>query len=115
MSNRPNESNAQLYAEGTLLQGGLVTCILYGVVVVLSVLCWRSLWLRIRSHSTGRRKNILFFCCVIFLFIAGTVYTAFNMRGIEMTFINNRNFPGGMGKLRFRLYLVLMFSLAYRS
>ncbi|KAG0706095.1 hypothetical protein DFH29DRAFT_903570 [Suillus ampliporus] len=87
--------NAQIYAEATWLQGAIVAAILYGMVVVMSYVCWRSLWPRIRSHATGYRKNIFFFCYVTLLFVLGTIYIAFTAEETQNSFIYHRLYPGG--------------------
>ncbi|KAG0699117.1 hypothetical protein DFH29DRAFT_938111 [Suillus ampliporus] len=98
MSYRPDESTEQLYAEGAWLQGAIATGVLYGVVIVLSVMCWRSLWpRRTRSHATAYKRNRFFLCYVAFLFVVGTVYVVFNAQITQMGFINNRLYPGGPG------------------
>ncbi|KAG1722694.1 uncharacterized protein EDB91DRAFT_1174341 [Suillus paluster] len=90
-----SESSSQIYAEATWLQGAIVGAMFYGVVVVMSFMCWRLLWPRIRSHSTGYRKNIFFFCYVTFLFVLGTMDAAFSAEETQKTFIYNRLYPGG--------------------
>jgi hypothetical protein len=95
MSYRPNESSTQIYAEGAWLQGAIVTGVFYGVVIVLSAMCWRSLWPRAQYHSTGYKKNRFLLCYVAFLFVVGTIYVAFNAQITQMGFIDNRLYPGG--------------------
>ncbi|KIK90661.1 hypothetical protein PAXRUDRAFT_831506 [Paxillus rubicundulus Ve08.2h10] len=85
----------QIFAEGTWLYGAIVTGVLYGVVVVLYIMCARSIWGRMRAHGIGCNKNLFFFCYVNFLFILGTVYFAFNTWITQLGFINDRNYPGG--------------------
>ncbi|KAG1734760.1 uncharacterized protein EDB91DRAFT_587063 [Suillus paluster] len=86
---------AQIYAEATWLHGTIVAAIFYGVVVVMSYMCWRSLWSRIRLHATGYRKNIFFFCYVTLLFVLGTMYMALTAEEAQLSFIYNRQYPGG--------------------
>ncbi|KAG1822352.1 hypothetical protein EV424DRAFT_793301 [Suillus variegatus] len=95
MSYRPDESNALIYAEGAWLQGAIVTGVLYGVVIVLSVMCWRSLWPRAQSHATGYKTNRFLLCYVAFLFVVGTIYVAFNAQITQLGFIDNRLYPDG--------------------
>lgn len=95
MSYRPDESSTQIYAEGAWLQGAIVTGVLYGVVIVLSAMCWRSLWPRARYHGTGYKMNRFLLCYVAFLFVVGTIYVAFNSQITQMGFIDNRLYPGG--------------------
>lgn len=95
MSYRPDESSTQIYAEGAWLQGAIVTGVLYGVVIVLSAMCWRSLWPRAQSHGAGYKKNRFLLCYVAFLFVVGTIYVAFNAQITQMGFVDNRLYPGG--------------------
>lgn len=97
MSYRPDESNEQIYAEGAWLQGAIVTGVLYGVVIVLSAMCWRSLWPRAQLRGSAYKKNRFFLCYVTFLFVVGTIYVAFNAQITQMGFIDNRLYPGGPG------------------
>ncbi|KIJ16443.1 hypothetical protein PAXINDRAFT_75571 [Paxillus involutus ATCC 200175] len=86
---------SQIYAEGTWLYGAIVTGVLYGVVVVMYIMCARSLWGRMRVQGVGCNKNLFFFCYINFLFTLGTVYFAFNTQITQLGFINNRDYPGG--------------------
>ncbi|KAG1740467.1 uncharacterized protein EDB91DRAFT_1248351 [Suillus paluster] len=97
MSYRPDESNEQFYAEGAWLQGAIITGVLYGMVIVLSAMCWRSLWPHTRSNATGYKRHRFFLCYVTFLFLVGTIYVAFNAQITQMGFIDNRLYPGGPG------------------
>ncbi|KAG2150465.1 hypothetical protein DEU56DRAFT_729175 [Suillus clintonianus] len=110
-----SESSAQIYAEATWLHGAIVAAMFYGVVVILSFTCWCSIWPRIRSHATGYRKNIFFFCYVTSLFVLGTLYMAFSMEETQKTFIYNRLFPGGpsaFARINFSLPLGVALLLA---
>ena len=77
------------------MYGAIVTAILYGVVVVLYVMCARSLWRRIRSREGARRKNWFFFIYVNFVFALSTLYVAANSQITQFGFINHRDYPGG--------------------
>ncbi|KAF8558655.1 hypothetical protein OG21DRAFT_1404750 [Imleria badia] len=91
----PQFQPPKVYEEGTWLYGAIVTAILYGVVVVLYVMCARSLWGRIRSREGGRRKNWFFFIYVNFIFALSTLYVASNSQITQLGFINHRDYPGG--------------------
>lgn len=108
MSNRLDDSASQTYADAVWLQGAMVTAVLYGVVAVLSVTCWRALWPHIQPGGTGHRKTLFFFFYVTFLFLIGTVYVVSNSRVTQSGFINNRFYPGGMHESRRGLYVVLI-------
>ncbi|KAG1722692.1 uncharacterized protein EDB91DRAFT_202697 [Suillus paluster] len=90
-----SESSAQTYAEATWLQGAIFAAMFYGVAVVMSFMCWRSLWPRIRSYTTGYKKNRFLFCYVTFLFVLSTMNAAFSAEETQKTFIYNRLYPGG--------------------
>ncbi|EIW79634.1 hypothetical protein CONPUDRAFT_106259, partial [Coniophora puteana RWD-64-598 SS2] len=100
MSYAPDESPAALYAEGSWLQGALVTSYLYGIVFILYIMCISSLFSRLYqggSYSHGRQyhKTIFFIVYVTLIFVIGTVYVAFNNYITQEGFINQRNYPGG--------------------
>ncbi|KAG0699713.1 hypothetical protein DFH29DRAFT_775751, partial [Suillus ampliporus] len=84
-----------IYAEATWLHGAIVAAIFYGVMVAMSYMCWRFLWPRIRSHATGYRANIFFFCYVTLLFVLGTIGMAFTAEETQNAFIYHRLYPGG--------------------
>ncbi|KAG2125017.1 hypothetical protein DEU56DRAFT_585563 [Suillus clintonianus] len=90
-----SESREQLYAEATWLHGAIVAAMFYGVVVIMTFICWRSLWPRIKSHATGYKKKRFFLCYVAFIFVLGTIYIAFTAEETQNAFINNRLYPGG--------------------
>ncbi|KAG6333402.1 hypothetical protein ID866_5684 [Astraeus odoratus] len=91
----PDETPAQLVAEAAWLQGAIVASVFYGVALTLSWMCFRSLWVRIRSRGPGYKKDIFFLCYVIFVFACGTIYTVANAQITQLGFINRRNYPGG--------------------
>lgn len=84
-----------IYAEGTWLYGAIVTAIFYGIVVVLYVMCARSLWDRIRSRDGARKKHWFFFIYVNIVFALSTLYVAANAQITQFGFINYRDYPGG--------------------
>lgn len=85
----------QVFAEGTWLYGAIVTGIFYGIVVILYIMCARSIWGRIRAHEGSRRKNWFFFIYVNFAFAMSTLYVASNSQITQLGFINHRDYPGG--------------------
>ena len=91
-----SEFITQGYVEGTWLHGAIITAVLYGVVVDMSIMCLRSLWPRIRLHDTGYRKNIFLFCYVTFLFVLGTIYMAFIAEMAHRALVSN---PEGVCEL----------------
>lgn len=91
----PQYQPPQVYVEGTWLYGAIVTAAFYGVVVVLYVMCARSLWDRIRSRDGARKKHWFFFIYVNIVFALSTLYVAANAQITQFGFINYRDYPGG--------------------
>ncbi|KAH0831246.1 hypothetical protein J3R83DRAFT_13860 [Lanmaoa asiatica] len=85
----------QVYVEGTWLYGAIVTAILYGIIVVLYLMCARSLWGQIRSRDGAQTKNWFFFIYVNFIFALSTLYVAANSKITQLGFIDHRDYPGG--------------------
>ncbi|KAG2340469.1 hypothetical protein BDR05DRAFT_966731 [Suillus weaverae] len=95
MSNTPDESPAQLYAEKTWLAGSIVTGVGYGVVLALFWLCMRSLWYRTRVKDADYTRNCFFLVYVCVMFILGSLFMGSISQFTQLAFINDRNFPGG--------------------
>jgi hypothetical protein len=95
MSNTPDESPAQLYAEKTWLAGSIMTGVGYGVVLALFWLCLRSLWYRTRVKDADYTRNYFFLVYVCVMFTLGTLFIGSNSQFTQLAFINDRNFPGG--------------------
>lgn len=92
----PDETAYQLFAEATWLQGAIVTAVMYGVALTLACMCFRSLWIRIRSRGPSYRKDIFFFCYVFVVITCATIYNIANAQVTQLGFIDRRNYPGGM-------------------
>jgi hypothetical protein len=95
MSNTPDESPAQLYAEKAWLAGSIMTGVGYGVVLALFWLCLRSLWYRTRVKDADYTRNYFFLVYVCVMFTLGTLFIGSNSQFTQLAFINDRNFPGG--------------------
>ncbi|KAH7916756.1 hypothetical protein BJ138DRAFT_7694 [Hygrophoropsis aurantiaca] len=106
MSWTPDETPLQLATETAWLQGGIVTGVAYGAVLVLFAMCFQSLWVRMRASSTRSRKSVFLLIYVSVVFVLGTILFATNSQFIQLGFINDRNFPGGPSA-----YIEEMFSI----
>ncbi|KAG2743603.1 hypothetical protein P692DRAFT_20810135 [Suillus brevipes Sb2] len=95
MSNTPDESPAQLYAEKTWLAGSIITGVGYGVVLALTWLCVQSLWHRTRLKDADYTRNCFFLVYVCVMFTLGSLFLGSNSQFTQLAFIDNRNFPGG--------------------
>jgi hypothetical protein len=84
-----------VYVEGTWLYGAFAASFLYGIIIVLYVMCFHSLWCRIRSHDGTRKKQWFFLIYVNVVFALNTVFISINSQMTNLGFINNRNYPGG--------------------
>lgn len=91
----PQFQPPQVYVEGAWLYGAIVTAVLYGIVVVLYIMCSRSLWVRIRSGDGAAKRHWFFFAYVNFIFALSTLYVTSNSQITQLGFINNRDYPGG--------------------
>ncbi|KAG1809582.1 uncharacterized protein BJ212DRAFT_1378402 [Suillus subaureus] len=107
MSNTPDESPAQLYAEKTWLAGSIMTGVGYGIVLALSWLCLQSLWYRTRIKDADYTRNCFFLGYVCVMFTLGSLFIGSNSQFTQLAFINDRNYPGGPSA-----WEVEMFSIA---
>ncbi|KAH7910126.1 hypothetical protein BJ138DRAFT_1114380 [Hygrophoropsis aurantiaca] len=95
MSWTPDETSTQLAIETAWLQGCVAAGVVYGVVVVLFVICFYKLWERIRSKRKEAANFMLIY--LITVFACATVVFATNSAFVQLAFINNRDYPGGPG------------------
>ncbi|KAG1769724.1 hypothetical protein EV702DRAFT_1202751 [Suillus placidus] len=95
MSNTPDKSPAQLYAEKTWLAGSILTGVGYGVVLALFWLFLRSSWHRTRVKDTDYTGNCFFLGYICVMFILGSLFMSSNSQFTQLAFINDRNYPGG--------------------
>lgn len=93
----PDESSSQLFAEKTWLHGAILTGIAYGAMLVLSFTCTHMLLqgrgAGARNMSRLRRNALLGY--VLFVTIIGTLFMAGCAAMTQLSFIDNRDFPGG--------------------
>ncbi|TCD68387.1 hypothetical protein EIP91_010896 [Steccherinum ochraceum] len=89
----PDESSSQLWLEQAILDGGGIENVAYGVQLTLFLLCFNHLWSE-RKDKT-RTRTYFWMVYIVILFSLGTIGNAVNMRITELSFVDNRNFPGG--------------------
>ncbi|RDB26405.1 hypothetical protein Hypma_006562 [Hypsizygus marmoreus] len=96
----PGETESDLWLERSNLDGMMLGCVAYGILFVLIVQALQSLW---RKPRTGRRSwwLIIYVICILIL---ATVGAGTNIKFIEMTYIDYRNYPGGPNAFTFDLY-----------
>lgn len=99
----PNETAATIAAEGMWFQGNVLADVGYGVVLTLSFMCFRILFLHIRdskrspvgSGQLSTRQSIALLVYVGLIFFFGTLFTGALAWFTQLAFVNDRNFPGG--------------------
>ncbi|KAJ7640761.1 hypothetical protein DFH06DRAFT_1000181, partial [Mycena polygramma] len=87
-----NDTPSDLLLEKTFLTSGYLTGVGYGIQFVLYLACVHILWKRAR-HSRMARLLIPY---LTLLCAMNTVWTATSAYGLQLTFIQNRNYPGGV-------------------
>ncbi|KAH7903033.1 hypothetical protein BJ138DRAFT_1168621 [Hygrophoropsis aurantiaca] len=115
MSWTPDETPTQLAIETAWLQGYVAAGVVYGVVVVLFVVCFYRLWERIRTKRREASTNFMLLY-LISVFGFATVVFATNSKFVQLAFINNRDYPGGPGaytNAMFSIPVNLVSSIAY--
>ncbi|CCM06008.1 uncharacterized protein FIBRA_08251 [Fibroporia radiculosa] len=91
----PDESSAAIYAEETILQGALLSNIVYGVQLALFAMCFTAL-VRVKNGDKSKARRqlaLLVFTCVIF--VIGTLFMGAQVKFTQLALIENRNYPGG--------------------
>ncbi|KLO16594.1 hypothetical protein SCHPADRAFT_847980 [Schizopora paradoxa] len=89
----PNESASVVLSEEAWLQGAFVSSIAYGALLVLFIQCF-SLLLKQTKRSNYRSK-VPFLVIVFLIFMFGTFFMSTSMKFNQLSFIENRNYPGG--------------------
>ncbi|KAH9484497.1 hypothetical protein JR316_0003979 [Psilocybe cubensis] len=88
-----NETSADLWHERSILVGLFLGAIGYGIHLTLFVWTSHILYTK-RMNSKGTVGQFLLLYVVV-VFVLGNIGNATNIRFGEMTFIDNRNYPGG--------------------
>ncbi|KAJ2929654.1 hypothetical protein H1R20_g7447, partial [Candolleomyces eurysporus] len=106
----PGETPADLWIERSNLAGIVIAGVAYGILFTIFVQCILSL----RTSNPQKKRQarwLAAYSCVIF--ILATCGFAANVKFIQMTFIDYRNYPGGPNGFTFDFYTdpVNMFSL----
>lgn len=87
----PNESPADLWNERSILDGLFLGSVGYGIHLTLYLACLTHL------RPRGERNDQYILAYITLLFILGNIGNGTNIKWGEMTFIDNRNYPGGPG------------------
>ncbi|TCD67459.1 hypothetical protein EIP91_012376 [Steccherinum ochraceum] len=85
------ETSSDILLEKTFMASGYLTGVGFGVQFVMYLLCTRALWLRKpKTPSTWFLLGYIFVLNAI-----NTIWTGTSAYGLQLTFIDNRNYPGG--------------------
>jgi len=100
----PDETPSQILSENTWLQGALLSNTFYGIELTLSAICFKFLVRRINRQNYRCSCCLLAFVTVIFLL--GTIFMAGNSEFTQLSFIEDRNFPGGPGAFEVAMFAI---------
>jgi len=85
------EASADIFLERTFMASGYLTGVGFGIQFVLYCMCTKALWKR-----DPRTPFTNFLMVYIFILNAmNTIWTGTSAYGLQLTFIDYRNFPGG--------------------
>ncbi|KAJ7454058.1 hypothetical protein B0H11DRAFT_1875547 [Mycena galericulata] len=90
----PQEPANVLWLEHASFAGNNLGEICYGITLVLFFQCLRALT-KPRTGSSHNLRNWFLIGYVIVMFGLGTIFTAMNMHLMQISYIDNRNFPEG--------------------
>ncbi|THH23221.1 hypothetical protein EUX98_g7948 [Antrodiella citrinella] len=85
------ETSDQILLEKTFMASGYLTGLGYGVQLVLYLACARVLWQR----EPRSRFSLFLLGYITILCAMNTIWTATSAFGLQSTYIDNRNYPGG--------------------
>jgi uncharacterized membrane protein YidH (DUF202 family) len=97
---RPAEDATTLINERTWMAGMILTSVAYGIVFTLFIFTFRQL-LRNSTMKSNYFRKLFFMAYITIMLILGTLYAAAIAKMAELSFIDNRLFPGGPGTLPF--------------
>lgn len=86
-----NETHLEIYNERTLLDGAIMTGVVYGIHFTIFV---QTAYLLTRDLHK-KRSNQFFLAYITVMFILGTLFVSSSSRVAQMTFVDDRDYPGG--------------------
>lgn len=89
----PGESSLDLFSERAWLQGAILTGVAYGAEATIFFITFRLLLAQ--AKGAGYKKAVSFLIYTTLMFIMGTLIMATAMAMTQISFIDQRNFPGG--------------------
>ncbi|KAF4564829.1 hypothetical protein EYR40_011002 [Pleurotus pulmonarius] len=82
-----------LFSEKTWYIGTILVALSYGIILILCILCFASLYASIRQSNRRQRGILLVY--VVLTFIAASLYLAGTTWMTQLSFIDYRLYPGG--------------------
>ncbi|KAF8905669.1 hypothetical protein CPB85DRAFT_1376752 [Mucidula mucida] len=101
---RPDETDEEIFAEHTWLQGAFLGAVAYGIQAILYFMLMHKLLTARKGANTRRNTGLIIYITTIF--ILGTLYVAGLFEFTQQSFIDGRNIPGGPN-----VYEEIMFSI----
>lgn len=87
------EFPGQLFAERTWLEGAILLGVVYGAELVIFLMCLNLLVRQITRKNWKIQVPLVIYIWI--LFICSTIFIAANSNMARLSFVDNRNFPGG--------------------
>ncbi|TFK47279.1 hypothetical protein OE88DRAFT_1636850 [Heliocybe sulcata] len=87
-----NETESDIWFERSNIDGAIVAGVGYGVHLTLFIACFSALW---TQRTCRPRYSQAMLSYIALLSIMGTISFATNTRFNEMTFVDDRDYPGG--------------------
>lgn len=100
----PHESHELIVQETMWLQGALCECMIYGVELALFLICLKLVIQQFNRHDYKRPAFLLILITVIF--VLGTLAIYSDMAMTQLSFINNRDYPGGPSAYEVDMYSI---------
>lgn len=98
------EFPGQLFTERTWLVGAIVLGVAYGVELTIFSQCMTLLIKQTKSSNIKKNMPLIAYICA--LFICGTIFMGAAANMARLSFVDNRNFPGGPA-----MFETVMFSI----
>ncbi|KAI0042688.1 hypothetical protein FA95DRAFT_1682387 [Auriscalpium vulgare] len=85
------ETHNEIFLEKTFMASGYLTGVGFGIQLVLYCACVDMLW----RQKQRRRSNIFLIAYISVLCAMNAIWTGTSAYGLQLTYIDNRNYPGG--------------------
>ncbi|KAL0575150.1 hypothetical protein V5O48_006827 [Marasmius crinis-equi] len=87
-----DETPSDILLEKTFLNAGYLSGVAFGIQLVIYGACVHSLW----TKQRGARFSKIFIGYLTVLCVLNLIWTATSAYGLQLTFVDNRNYPGGV-------------------